>query len=112
MFFNYSCFAFCYGRPNDNRSKYGGTQSVCFLFLLRYFIGNIFSCFLWFVLARRSKMKKMTQKEVEERMIIYDEIVDHLNHNICETKGEEKQAKIVKKQIEKIMYRFYARYKL
>ena len=75
-----------------------------------HFIGNIFSCFLRFVLVRELKMKKFTQQERISRLVMYDNIIDYLG--IAGSTDEEiKQGKIIKKQIQKIADNFFIRTK-
>ncbi len=52
-------------------------------------------------------MRKLTRKEIEARMVIYQEIIDHLGMDICETFEEKQQVTIVQKQIRTMADRFY-----
>lgn len=43
--------------------------------------------------------KLLTKEKVEARITMYDEVIDHLGMEICETEEEKVQAKFIQKQI-------------
>ena len=47
-------------------------------------------------------MKKLTQKQIDARMIVYDEVIDHLDGDIYDTATELEQGKIIRQQIKKL----------
>ena len=53
---------------------------------------------------------KLAREEVDARMVIYDEIMGHLDMDICETATERVQADIVQKQIRAISKSFYKKH--
>lgn len=57
-------------------------------------------------------MKKLTDKQVEARIEMYEECIEHLNLDVTEDREEMKQAKIVQRQIRAIANRFYDKHKV
>lgn len=43
--------------------------------------------------------KRLTQQDFEDRMVVYDEAIQHLNGNVFETEGERLQGKQVANEI-------------
>jgi hypothetical protein len=44
-------------------------------------------------------MKKLTEQEIDDRMVVYEELIAHLEMSIYETDGELNQGKILQKQL-------------
>lgn len=55
-------------------------------------------------------MKKLTRKQIVARIEMYEEAIEHLDMDVCDTKEEIRQAKIVQNQIRKISLAFQKRY--
>jgi hypothetical protein len=56
-------------------------------------------------------MKRLTKEIIEDRMVIYEELIGHLTMDICETDTEKVQAAIVRRWLQKTAIKFYAKHK-
>ena len=55
-------------------------------------------------------MNKLTRKQVVARVEMYEEVIEHLDMDVCDTEEEIRQSKIVQNQIRKISLAFQKRY--
>lgn len=55
-------------------------------------------------------MKKLTEEQIEARMEMYEECIEHLNMNITTVPVEMEQLKIVQKELRSISNSFYRKY--
>lgn len=55
-------------------------------------------------------MKKLTKKQIEARIEMYEEAISHLDMDVCDTEEERKQAKIVQNQIMSMSLKFQRKY--
>lgn len=51
---------------------------------------------------------KLTKEMIEARMVVYDEVCDHLEMAICDGLADNLQATIVKTKIRSMAYKWYA----
>ena len=51
-------------------------------------------------------MKKLTQEQIDARIEMYEEVIEHLYMNICDTAEEKRQAKVIQNQIRRLSEAF------
>ena len=52
-------------------------------------------------------MDKLTKKQIDARMEMYQEAIEHLDGDVCDTAVEREQANIVQQELRGIAEKFY-----
>ena len=55
-------------------------------------------------------MKKLIEKEIGARFVVYDEAIDHLDGDVYDNKLEYQQGRIVQRQLIALKEKFFRKY--
>ena len=59
-------------------------------------------------LSFRVQKEVLSEKQIDARMVVYDDIIDRLNGDMYDNRTEEEQGMIIRNQIKKMSEKWYA----
>jgi hypothetical protein len=55
-------------------------------------------------------MKKLTQEQIDDRMVVWDEAIDHMDGDVYDNNSEYQQGVIIRKQMMRMRDKFYKKH--